>query len=88
MHGHTGYLLFKEMRDARALLAWNGWQHFVGSVEVASHDGSLVLEHGQQQRETDDVQLLVTKIQTVLARNITEQVHDTIGKKSENRTRN
>lgn len=58
-------LFLEEMGDPSAMLLGNGGQHPVGRFKVAAHHGRLVLEHGEQQRERGDVQLLVAQIETV-----------------------
>ena len=63
------------MSDSSALLLGNGGQDLVGGVEVLAHDGRLVLEHGEEEREAHDVELLVAEVEAIVARYVAEQVH-------------
>lgn len=69
------HLFLQEVRHPGPLLFRNGGEDFVSHGEVTPHDSCLVLQHRHQQRVTDDVQLLVSEIQSVVFRNVAQQVH-------------
>ena len=48
--------------------------NLVCCVEVFPHDGRLVLEDRELERIADDVQLLVTKVDSIVTRNVAQQV--------------
>merc|ERR1719419_1482122 len=62
--GHPGPLLFR-----------NCGKHLVGHSKVPPHYRSLVLQDGDQQGVADNVELLVSQVQTVIFGYLTQQVH-------------
>lgn len=67
--GHPGPLLFR-----------NRGKHLVSHSKVPPHHGSLVLQDGDQQGVSDNVELLVSQVQTVIFRYVTQQVHGSVGR--------
>ena len=63
------------MRHSCALVYGNRREHFIGRVEIFAHDRRLILQHGQEQRKTNYVQLFVAQIQTIIAWYVAQQVH-------------
>ena len=48
--------------------------HLVCCIEVFSHDGRLVLEDRELERVADNVQLLVTEVDSIVTRDVAQQV--------------
>lgn len=67
-------LLFEEVGDPRAMTHGDGGEHPVGRVKVPPHDGGLVFENGQEQLVRNDVQLLIAEVQSVIFRDVPEQI--------------
>lgn len=68
-------LFLQEMGHSGPLLFRNCWKHLVGHSKVPPHYGSLVLQDRDQQGVADDVELLVSQVQTVIFGYVTQQVH-------------
>lgn len=66
------------------LLFRNCGQHLVRHLKVPPHYGSLVLQDGDQQRVADDVELLVSQVETVIFWYVAQQVHGSAGKEGSN----
>ena len=47
-------------------------QKLIGSVEVASHDGRLILEHSEKQLVRNDVMIFVARINAIVFLHIAE----------------
>lgn len=69
------YLLLQKVGHSDPLLLGDGGQELVGRAEVPPHDGRLVLQHGEQQGVADDVQLLVSQVETVVLGDVAQQIH-------------
>lgn len=84
---HFPYLFLQEMGDPSPLLFSNCGKHLVGHSKVPPHYGSLVLQDGDQQGVAHDVELFVSKVQTVVFGYVTQQVHGPAGRESSWRER-
>ena len=65
-------LFLQEMSHPGPLLFWNCGQNLVSHSKIPPHYSSLVLQDGDQQGVTDNVQLLVSQVQTVIFGYVTQ----------------
>ena len=49
--------------------------YLVSCFEVPPHDGSLILQDGEEELEAHHIQLLVPQVQPAVRRDIAQQVH-------------
>lgn len=88
-NGHLGVktgdktdLLLKKVGYPGPLLLGDCGQDPVCSAEVSSHDSCLILQHRQQQRIADDVQLFVSKVESAIFWDVAQEIHYPKAKKT------
>ena len=74
-HAH---LFFQEVSDSGALFLGNCGKDLVGSLKVSPHDSRLVLQDRDQERETDDVELLVAQVEAVVLGDVAQKIHHSV----------
>lgn len=63
------------MCDPGSLFFWDCGKDFVSHAEISPHHSSLIFEHWDQQRVTNNVQLFIAQIQPVVLGDIPQEIH-------------